>query len=186
MNSPIAQFRRAPPRARAMTLTEIIVVMSIMIILVSAVVVAVFRVSSKGPMQGTKGLLEKLAVGLEAYRATYRMYPEYIAPPVGTNLDAPQVQASSAVLWQALENDGNFVSIASQYKVEITAYSTIISPYFVGAFVDPKTNHWSSYYYQDAWLQPIQYLCSSPYTQYTLTSGGPDLVLGTADDITVP
>ena len=192
MSNPIARSRLAPQRARAMTLTEIIVVMSIMIILVSAVVVAVFRVSSKGPVEGTKGLLQKLAVGLEAYRATYRMYPPMDPndPSSRLNLKQPiqlaQVQVTSGVLWQALENDGNFVSIASQYKVEITAYSTIISPYFVGAFVDPKTNHWSSYYYQDAWLQPIQYLCSSPYTQYTLTSGGPDLVLGTADDITVP
>ncbi|MGO8704579.1 MAG: type II secretion system protein [Candidatus Brocadiia bacterium] len=186
MNSPTVRSRRAPPRARAMTLTEIIVVMAIMAILVSAVVVAVFRISSKGPVEGTKGLLEKLAVGLEAYRATYRMYPEYPQPPAGVALDAPQVQASSAVLWQSLEFDGDFVSVASQYKVEVSAYNTGVSPYFVGAFVEPKTNHWSSYYYQDAWLRPIQYLCNSPYTQYSLTSGGPDLLLGTADDITVP
>ena len=76
MNSPIAALRASPCRGtRAMTLIEILVVMSVMIVLVSAVVVAVFRISSKGPVQGTKGLLEKLAVGLEPYRATYRMYP---------------------------------------------------------------------------------------------------------------
>ncbi len=56
-----------------------------------------------------------------------------------------------------------------------------------GLFTDSRTGSVQTwYYYQDAWLQPILYLCVAPYTQYTLTSGGPDLILGTADDITVP
>jgi len=167
-----------------MTLVEILVVMSIMIILVSAVVAAVFRISSKGPVQGTKGLLETIVQGVEQYKATYRMYP-----PEDTLVDSTQpaqAQASSAALWQALEYDGNFVSVGSQHKVEITAYSLSVSPFFVGAFIDPKTKLWSSYYYQDAWQQPIRYICVSPYTQYTLTSGGPDLIMGTADDIVKP
>ena len=58
-----------------MTLTELLVVMTIILILVSAVVVAVARGSVVGPLKGTQGLLQKLAAGLDAYRATYRMYP---------------------------------------------------------------------------------------------------------------
>ncbi len=180
-----------------MTLTEIIVVMSIMIILISAVVVAVFRVSSKGPVQGTKGLLGKLAVGLDAYRATYRMYPPqdnlpdpYSANPPpyywyqqfadGSPFNTPrmQVEASTFLLWQALEYtaEGQFMSpVSAVYKAP------------GGLFTDSRTDSVQAwYYYQDAWLQPILYTCVAPYTQYTLTSGGPDLILGTADDITVP
>ena len=162
-----------------MTLIEIIVVMAIMIILVSAVVVAVFRVSSKGPLEGTKGLLEKLAVGLDAYRATYRMYPPQdstfsLTPPP----PIPLVQATSGVLWQALEytGEGQFMSpVSNAYKAP------------GGLFTDSRTGSVQTwYYYQDAWLQPLLYVCAAPYTQYTLTSGGPDLTLGTADDITVP
>jgi type II secretory pathway pseudopilin PulG len=167
-----------------MTLTEIIVVISIMVILVSAVVVAAFRISSKGPVQGTKGLLQKLAVGLEAYRATYRMYPpmdpnDPVSPLTLTTPAQPaQVEASSAVLWQALEytGQGQFISpVSAAYKAA------------GGSFTDSNTGSVQKwYYYQDAWQQPIRYVCPSPYTQYTLTSGGPDLILGTADDIVVP
>ncbi|MGD1001683.1 MAG: hypothetical protein ABSA67_13400 [Candidatus Brocadiia bacterium] len=185
MSNPIARSRLAPQRARAMTLTEIIVVMSIMIILVSAVVVAVFRVSSKGPVEGTKGLLQKLAVGLEAYRATYRMYPPMDPndPSSRLNLKQPiqlaQVQVTSGVLWQALEFSGE-----GQFMAPVSAAYKSAG----GVFTDSRTGSVQTwYYYQDAWLQPLLYVCPGPnYTQYTLTSGGQDLILGTADDITVP
>jgi type II secretory pathway pseudopilin PulG len=169
-----------------MTLVEILVVMSVMIILVSAVVVAVFRISSKAPVEGTKGLLNKLAVGLESYRATYRMYPPVdpndpfsplaITPPSPVSA---QVQASSGALWKALEynGQGQFMSpVSAAYKAP------------GGTFTDPTTGAIQTwYYYQDAWQQPLCYVCQGPsYTQYTLTSGGPDLILFTADDIVKP
>ena len=165
-------------RRRAMTLLEILVVMSVMVVLISAVVVAVFRISGKAPEQGTKGLLEKLSVGLEAYRTTYRMYPpeEYLA--VNPNNSQDSYQRSSWVLWYALEYQGE-----GQFMAPVSvAYKG-----FGGFFTDPRTGasqKW--YYYQDAWKQPIRYLCGSPYTQYTLTSGGADLILDTADDIVKP
>jgi type II secretory pathway pseudopilin PulG len=156
-----------------MTLVEILVVMSVMIILVSAVVVAVFRISSKGPVEGTKGLLEKIVQGMEQYKATYRMYP-----PQDTAVDSTQpaqVQASSGALWQEIEYYNDFVLIGAAYKLP------------GGFFTDSRTGAvqpW--YYYVDAWQQPLRYLCGPPYTQYTLTSGGPDLILDTADDIVKP
>jgi len=179
-----------------MTLLEILVVMSVMVVLVSAVVVAVFRISAQGPVQGTKGLLEKLALGLESYRATYRMYPPQdnypsLPPPAYPQLDnypVPpmlQIQASTFVLWQALEYDGQ-----GQFMSPVSAAYKAVAPPNNGApsiFTDPKTSSVQTwYYYQDAWKQPIRYLCVSPYTQYTLTSGGPDLILDTADDIVKP
>jgi type II secretory pathway pseudopilin PulG len=189
LSSQFSVFAVRRVRRRAMTLVEILVVMSVMIILVSAVVVAVFRISSKGPVQGTKGLLEKLAVGLESYRATYRMYPpqDNIADP-GPPWDYPQldvnpsatlqIQASTFVLWQALEynGQGQFMSpVSAAYKAA------------GGSFTDPKSGSMQAwYYYQDAWQQPILYQCTVPYTQYTLRSGGPDLTLFTADDIVKP
>jgi len=171
-----------------MTLVEILVVMSIMIILVSAVVVAVFRISSKGPVQGTKGLLEKLSVGLEAFRATYRIYPPqdngagtdpsrsaYQSYPLFVGITSAQ---SSTYLWYALEYDGQgqFMSpVSAAYKAA------------GGAFTDSNTGSTQTwYYYQDAWQRPLSYVCNSPYTQYTLTSSGPDLIMGTADDIVKP
>jgi type II secretory pathway pseudopilin PulG len=184
-----------------MTLTELLVVMAIMLILVSAVVVAVFRVSSQAPVKGTQALLQKLAIGLDAYRATYRIYPpqDNIADPVGNPpppwpdywyLDpikgqtydprwiVTPVQASTFALWYALEyqGQGQFMTpVSSAYKAA------------GGYFTDPATGSLQTwYYYQDAWKQPIRYVCVYPYRQYTLTSGGPDLILGTADDITVP
>jgi type II secretory pathway pseudopilin PulG len=173
----VLAVRRA--RRRAMTLVEILVVMSIMIILVSAVVVAVVRISSKGPVQGTKGLLEKLSVGLEAYRATYRMYPPQDTTYSSTQLPQPaQVEATSGALWQALEYNGQ-----GQFMAPVSAAYKAPG----GSFTDPNTGAtqiW--YYYQDAWQQPILYVCSSPYMQYTLTSSGPDLILFTADDIVKP
>ena len=185
MSNPIARSRLAPQRARAMTLTEIIVVMSIMIILVSAVVVAVVRISSKGPVQGTKGLLEKLSVGVESFRATYRIYPPQDNGISSTDPSRSAYQSyqftftqSSAYLWYELEYDGQgqFMSpVSSAYKVA------------GGTFNDPKNNLQQTwYYYVDAWQQPLRYLCGPPYTQYTLTSGGPDLIPGTADDIVKP
>jgi type II secretory pathway pseudopilin PulG len=177
-----------------MTLTEILVVISIMVILVTAVVAAVFSVSSKGPVQATKGLLEKLAVGLESYKATYRMYPpqDNIADPTAPSPPWPdypqldlnpsptlQIEASTFLLWYALEyqGQGQFMApVSSAYKVPSNL-----------TFTDPNTGSLQKwYYYQDAWQQPIRYVCTAPYNQYTLTSGGPDLVLGTADDIVVP
>jgi len=177
-----------------MTLTEILVVISIMVILVTAVVAAAFRVSSKSPVQATRGLLEKLAVGLESYKATYRMYPpqDNIADPIGSppppypdypQLDlnpSPtlQIQATTFLLWYALEyqGQGQFMApVSSTYKAA------------GGCFTDSTNNSVQTwYYYQDAWQQPIRYICTAPYNQYTLTSGGPDLMLGTADDIVVP
>ena len=181
-----------------MTLTEILVVMSVMIILASAVVVGVFRVSSKGPVQGTRGLLGKLAVGLDSYRATYRMYPpqdnlpDYRPaqcwyyqfadpnPPDLSSLNTPtmQLEASTFLLWQALEYQGQ-----GQFMPPVSAAYKGAG----GGFTDPNTGSAQTwYYYQDAWKQPIRYTCVAPYTQYTLTSGGPDLILGTPDDIVVP
>jgi hypothetical protein len=178
-----------------MTLTELLVVMSVLIILVSAVVVAVFSISGKGPEQGTRGLLGKLAVGLESYRATYRMYPPqdnwadaYPAPcyyyqfadgsPGNPGTIQFQAEASTFLLWSALEfqGQGQFMSsISAAYKAP------------GGKFTDSTNGSLQTwYYYQDAWKQPISYLCVAPYTQYTLTSGGPDGILGTADDIVVP
>ncbi len=183
---------RRPGLLHAMTLTELLVVMSVMIILVSAVVVAVFSISSKGPEQGTKGLLAKLAVGLESYRATYRMYPpqdniaDPLAPPPWPDypqLDinpSPtlQIEASTFALWSALEyqGQGQFMpAISTNYKAA------------GGSFTDSTNGSLQTwYYYQDAWKQPVRYICVVPYTQYTLTSSGPDGILGTADDIVVP
>ena len=172
---------RRPGLSGAMTLTELLVVMSVMIILVSAVVVAVFSISGKGPEQGTKGLLAKLAVGLESYRATYRMYPpcdpnDPVSPLNSAQI--AQVKASSGALWQALEyqGQGQFMSaVSASYKAA------------GGGFTDTNGSLQTWYYYQDAWKQPLWYVCPGPgYTQYTLTSSGPDGILGTADDIVVP
>ena len=56
-----------------------------------------------------------------------------------------------------------------------------------GGFTDPTTGSVQTwYYYQDAWRLPLRYICVAPYTQYTLTSSGPDLIMDTADDIVVP
>jgi Tfp pilus assembly protein PilE len=170
-------------RRHALTLTELLVVMAVLIILVSAVVVAVVRLAARGPVAGTKGLLEKLAVGLESYRSTYQMYPpEDNVQAIGKALVPDQVQdsyqRSSWVVWYALEyqGQGEFMTpVSAAYKAA------------GGTFTDPTTlaaQTW--YYYQDAWQQPIRYVCVSPYNQFTLTSGGPDLTLGTADDISVP
>jgi prepilin-type N-terminal cleavage/methylation domain-containing protein len=185
----IVRSRSIAPRPRAMTLVELLVVMSIIVILVSAVVVAVFRISGKAPVEGTKGLLAKLSVGLEAYRATYRMYPpqDNVADPISPAPDYPaldlpssitSVQASTFVLWSALEyyGQGQFMTpVSGAYKGQ------------GGTFTDPTTGAQQPwYYYQDAWKQPILYVCNSPYNQYQLTSAGPDLVLFTADDIKKP
>jgi type II secretory pathway pseudopilin PulG len=177
-------LEESPVRRRAMTLTELIVVMAVMMILVSAVVVAVFQISSKGPVKGTQGLLQKLAVGLEGYRATYRMYPpedNVAAYPDNTH---DSYQRSSWVVWYSLEytGQGQFMTpVSSTYKAA------------GGGFTDSNTSSVQTwYYYQDAWRQPLRYVCYTPYTQYTLTSGGPDLIMPTnpdaadADDIVVP
>jgi prepilin-type N-terminal cleavage/methylation domain-containing protein len=174
---PIADCR-LKTRRRAMTLIEILVVMSIMVILVSAVVVAVFRVSSRGQEEGTKGLFEQIAQGLEQYKTTYQMYPPADPSDPGSLLDFTQpgqVQASSAALYQAIEYYNEFVHIAAACKLQPPGIT----------FTDSRTGAvqpW--YYYVDAWRTPLCYICQGPsYTQYTLTSGGKDLLLNTADDI---
>jgi hypothetical protein len=177
-------------RRHALTLTELLVVMAVLIILVSA---AVVRLASRGPVAGTKGLLEKLAVGLESYRSTYQMYPPQDNLPDGfsspcyyyqfadgspVNTPTMQLEASTFLLWYALEYQGQ-----GQFMPPVSAAYKAAG----GTFTDPTTQAAQTwYYYQDAWQQPIRYVCVSPYNQFTLTSGGPDLVLGTADDISVP
>jgi prepilin-type N-terminal cleavage/methylation domain-containing protein len=182
-----SQASEAAVARRGMTLIEILIVMSVMVILVSAIVVAVFRISGKAQVHNTHGLFDKLAVGLQAYRSTYRMYPpmdpnDPNSPmDVGQNtnpIQTPEVEASSEVLWMALEyqGQGQFMSpVSSSNKVQ------------GGALTDPVTGAsqpW--YYYVDGWQNPILYLCPAPFLQYTLRSAGPDLILYTADDIVTP
>jgi hypothetical protein len=114
-------------------------------------------------------------------------YPQLDVSPTDPRQAATlQIQASTFVLWQALEYAGQ-----GQFMPPVSAaYKAVAPPGYNNApsiFTDPTTGSVQTwYYYQDAWKQPIRYICTAPYTQYTLTSGGPDLMLGTADDITVP
>ena len=156
-----------------MTLIELLVVMSIMTIIVSAIVVAVFAVMRRGQVQGTEGLLEQLALGLEQYKMSYRMYvPLSDVAYVVNAADTAQLQRSTGALWQALELDGQFAAVPMTFKKE------------GGDFTDPKTGAIKKWcYYQDAWRQPLRYECLFPWKAYKLTSVGPDLAFDTGDDI---
>jgi hypothetical protein len=158
-------------------------VMGIMVIIVSAIVVAAYGVQRQGQIKGSKGLLEQLALALENYRAQYRMYvPRHhneptVPNPVTVATDPWQVECSSAALWMALEHVEKIDTAKKEYKEK---GGTFTSPE-TGALVDV-------YFYRDAWRQPIMYECYPPYTRFTLTSFGPDLVPGgdtRGDDIVV-
>ena len=171
MNSSTVRPRLTLPRKRAMTLVEILVVMFILIILVGVVVVVVmFCIPYKDPVIDTKGLLKNIVQGMEQYKAIYRMYPPQDTPVDSTQ--AVQVEASSSALWQEIEHYNHFVVVGAVHKLQ------------GGTFTDSKTGTvQTSYCYMDAWQEPLRYICVSPYTRYTLTSGGPDLMMDTADDI---
>jgi Tfp pilus assembly protein PilE len=131
-----------------MTLMEILVVMSIMVIIVSAIVVAAYNASKRGQVEATRSLLTQLVQGLAQYRATYHMYvPGSDAWP-------------DKALWQALEYDGKFVvGVGASNKVP------------GGTFTDAQTGAVTTwYYYQDAWKQPISYQYNCDFTG-TATGG---------------
>ena len=153
-----------PRLVAAITLIELIVVMGIMLMLASALVVASFRLQTRGQIEGTKGVLEQLAQGLEAYRITHRMY---VPGDPGNASDI-----SSWPLWYAVEYDGDYVTVADQYKEEH------------GDFENPATGaHVTIYRYVDAWGNPLVYECVGACQSFTLISRGKDLVLETGDDI---
>jgi len=93
---------------------------------------------------------------------------------------ALMLQAGTFALWQALEYDGQYVTIAGTAKA-VTAIPN------AATFTDPKTGAVTTwYYYKDYWGTPISYVCPPPYNQYTLTSAGEDKIFGTPDDIVQP
>lgn len=153
-----------------MTLIELITVMGIMVIIVSAIVVAYIGLQRHGQIKGTEGLFENLAVGLAQYRVQHRTY--VWQPSTILTSDPYQVQASTHALWMALEHDDHLVEVPSENKA------------VGGSQVDTGTGAFQQwYYYRDAWRQPVLYECFVPYTRFTLRSSGPDLVFGTGDDI---
>lgn len=160
----VDRARPTPPSATAMTLIEILVVMSIMIILVSSIVVAAFSLHSRGQISGTKGVIDQLAMALAAYKTTYRMY---------VPADAADAQANSTLpLWQALEREEKITTVIDRYKKETDA----------GA--DPKTGAlFKRYIYIDAWSQPLYYECAAPFQRFRLTSGGRDLLIGSVGSV---
>jgi len=164
---------------RGLTLIELMAVMGIMIIIVSAIVVAAYGVQRQGQIKATKGFLEQLALALENYRAQYRVYVPHDVPVPDPNspYEPARVEASSATLWIALEYVEKIDTISKEYKKK---GGTSLAP-DTGAQVDV-------YFYRDAWRQPILYECYPPFTHFKLTSFGPDLVYGgktKGDDIVV-
>jgi len=155
------KLRARPCRKGALTLVELLVVMAIMTIIVSAIVTASLAVMGNTQVKATEALLGKLAQGLEQYRMEHRMY-------VPSDDDW-----SSYPVWQALEYEGKYVEIAERYKQE------------GDTFQEPETGaRVRRYFYVDAWRQGISYHCEPPYSRFTLRSRGPNLEFGKGDDIT--
>jgi type II secretory pathway pseudopilin PulG len=88
---------------------------------------------------------------------------------------ALQLQASTFALWQGIEYDGQYVTVAAASKAA------------GGKFTDPRTGATTTwYFYKDYWGTPIRYVCLAPYNQYSLTCAGEDMIFGTPDDIVQP
>ena len=151
-----AVAHRAPERA--MTLMEILMVMAIMTLIVSAVVAASFAAQRRAQVKGTEGFFEQIAVGLAQYKADHRMY----VPSDDDDTTYP--------LWQALE--GTYIDVEAKYKL---AGDTV---------TDPRTGQAiQRYQYQDAWKKLLWYGCAAPYDRFEIRSSGPDLEAETGDDI---
>lgn len=88
-----------------MTLLEILVVMSIITIIASAIVVAALSFHKSAQIKATRGFLEKLAQGQEQYKSAHGMY-------------VPQdIYRTSNALWYALEDRERYVTVETSYKI---------------------------------------------------------------------
>lgn len=162
---------------RGLTLIELMAVMSIMIIIVSAIVVAAYAVQRQGQIKATGAVLQQLSLALETYRAQHRMYvPRAHDKTEGLVLitEPIQVEDSSEALWMALE-----------YVEKIPTNVKDSNKHSAGSIQAHDTGEYmTTYFYQDAWRQPILYECArGPFTRFMLRSTGPDLEFGTSDDI---
>jgi len=171
--APEPRIRARHAGRSAITLIEILVVMAIMTILVSTIVVAGFSAQRRAQVRGTRGLLQKIVQGLEQYRATYRIYvPQDPALTPIDESDPEQVKRYTLPLWEALEHRGKFITVEAEYKES----GGTLRDYVTGL-------DYTWYYYQDAWRQPLKYICRQPFNRFILRSAGPDLELNTGDDI---
>jgi type II secretory pathway pseudopilin PulG len=159
-----------------MTLIELMAVMGIMVVIVSAIVIAAYGVQRQGQIKGTEGVMEQIVLGLSNFRAANR---EYVPQSNGTFdfTDDALVEATTRPLWTALEYEGDYLQQVPGANKAVGGTISSLTP-------GPLEN-W--YFYQDAWRRPLLYVCQSDaqglYSHFTLTSAGPDLVFGTGDDI---
>jgi len=166
---------RRAPRAAALTLIELIVVMAIMTILASAIIVSLMGGMRHAQIKGTEAFFETLKAQLNQYHDIHRMYmPE--AP------NSNPSKWTTLGLWQGLEHEGKFAAKKDFVeKVEEDNGENISS-----TFTDPVTGEKvQRYRYVDAWRNPVQYTCDPPFTRFELRSRGRDLEMDNDDDIIV-
>lgn len=156
------------PRAAAMTLIELLTVIAIITLLAGIILTASFSAISGGNRRATEGLFEEIAQALEQYKSMHHMYVP--ADPADSSYVA---ETSSAVLCQALEIEGQLLTVSADRKTN--AYT----------FTDPNTLAVLVIYsYLDAWGTPIIYECRGPrYKLYKLISCGPDRAADSGDEI---
>jgi len=152
---------------------EILVVIAIVTVLAGVLIVSAMALQSRGVEEGTKALMERIALAQGEYMNLHRMYV-----PVGATIDfgatasAPEAH-STLPLWAALEAGANLLPAEASTRTEGTRLaSDTFAP-------------WRWYYYIDRWNTPLRYECAAPWKSFRLTSAGKDLVFGSGDDIVV-
>ena len=144
----------------ALTLIEILVVMSIMLILGTIVTGATMAMLKRVHHKNTENLLMEIARGLEQYEDEHHIFL-----PSDTD-------QSSRPLWYALEHETGLIEIEGENR------------FMEDTFTDPATNQGAAHFlYRDGWKLPLRYTCTDPFIEFVLRSAGPDGLFDTADDV---